>query len=259
MARRAAPVQLSLALEKPTDATSAGYYIYNKVGGGYAIVSADEVTDMIFNPELSREGCLLRENEESDFTDIVIQEDRSFQIDFKGKAKTIQYGLALCYDGQIKEILADTLLDVSNINSSEQRLSFRFSIGSHNHCATYQIRSVSRIHDDDDWAFNDEDDNLGDNYYKAEITRKQLYLHYKNLNFDNLSFNLKTGFGTDEKFVTIDEQGIPSQNLKLRFHYSGEPQVKARYATDGRAVGSGYRGIVVEVDGNGKARKVVRR
>ncbi len=42
MARRAAPVQLSLALEKPTDATSAGYYIYNKVGGGYAIVSADD-------------------------------------------------------------------------------------------------------------------------------------------------------------------------------------------------------------------------
>lgn len=38
-----------------------------------------------------------------------------------------------------------------------------------------------------------------------------------------------------------------------------QPQVKARYATDGRAVGSGYRGIVVEVDGNGKARKVVRR
>jgi hypothetical protein len=31
MARKAAPVQLSLALEKPTDATSAGYYIYNKV------------------------------------------------------------------------------------------------------------------------------------------------------------------------------------------------------------------------------------
>ena len=42
MARKAAPVQLSLALEKPTDATSAGYYIYNKVGGGYAIVSADD-------------------------------------------------------------------------------------------------------------------------------------------------------------------------------------------------------------------------
>lgn len=42
MARREAPVQLSLALEKPTDATSAGYYIYNKVGGGYAIVSADD-------------------------------------------------------------------------------------------------------------------------------------------------------------------------------------------------------------------------
>ena len=38
-----------------------------------------------------------------------------------------------------------------------------------------------------------------------------------------------------------------------------QPQVKARYATDGRAMGNGYHGIVVEVDGNGKARKVVRR
>ena len=42
MGRRAAPVQLSLALEKPSDDTSVGYYIYNKVGGGYAIVSADD-------------------------------------------------------------------------------------------------------------------------------------------------------------------------------------------------------------------------
>lgn len=50
---------------------------------------------MVFNPQLSREGCLTRENSEADFTDIVIQENRSF---IQGRInKKIQYGLAL-YD-----------------------------------------------------------------------------------------------------------------------------------------------------------------
>ena len=177
-------------------------------------------TDMVFNPQLSREGCLTRENNEADFTDIVIQEKRSFT---QGRInKKVQYGLALYDCGQFLEILADTLLDLSDEESREQQLTFRFSVsGNVPGAGGYEIRSVSRTSDDNNWMVNMGNSYMDENYYIVDITDNQLYLEYATPLNDDISFQLKTGFDTDEKYLTIDDEGRSSDNLKVRFNYNG--------------------------------------
>jgi len=190
---------------------------YNR--GEYHPSEIIKTTDMFFNPELSREGCLTRENKEADFTDIVIQEDRLFKV---GRVDdTIQYALALVDGGHIETILSDTLLYLSDIQGRKQRLTFRFSIYSHIPCSDFTIQTVSRNNEDDYWRINAIDE---EEYYIVTVTEKHLYLNYVTSSSTGTSCSIKTGFDSDEKFATIGQDGTLSDNLKTNISFFGDLQ-----------------------------------